>query len=394
VTPRIELIWSEDSDTYVTNGGAIRIQMTPHGTGAWADVLMLNGQATQAYLANIVSGNAYDVRIAGVRPSGAQSAWIELDSIVCGNALSATNLNAVAPAGTLLAATPSSGSSTIFVNPFTATVGTLTASCLPAGGVSLTGLTPQQLYFVYYVDSSFAGGAITPVATLNQADFFGKPGYYLIGQIVTPAYIGGGSGVRMAPSSYSSVGLAAVVNGPNAYDGNLSTEAQVGSYTNAPSAWSEGIFEGFPSSAVASGQQLFVSAFVNLIGSTTTPWAITASIGGGSKPAGQLGTLNPRGAWAATTAYALWDTFTEGGLTYLVVTGYTSGSSFGSTDQANCCVLLASGTGAVGTTLYAAALPTGLIANDVSVDVTVNVQTASIGSDIGTFVHPIEIYIQ
>jgi hypothetical protein len=398
VIPRIELTWTEDPDTYVTNGGSIRVQMTAHSAGAWADVLMLNGQAVEAFLANVVGGNAYDVRIAGVRPSGAQSAWVELDNIVCGNTIGSTNLTptsltVVAPPGTLTAATPLSGSSTIIVNPFTATVGTLSASCLSSGPVALTGLTPQQGYYVYYVDEGFAGGAITPIATASASDFIGKPGYYLIGSIVTPAYVAG-SGTRYAPSAYSNLGLAGVSNGADAYDGNLSTAAQISSYAYVPSAWAEGLFEGFPSTAVASGQELFVNATVNLIGSTTTPWAITASIGGGAKPSGQLGALNSRGAWAATTAYAQWDTFTEGGITYLVVAGYTSGSSFGSTDNANACILLASGTGAAAQTTYSVPLPSGLDATEVSVDATVNVQTATVGSPIGTFVLLSEIYIQ
>jgi hypothetical protein len=88
LTPRIELLWTEDADTYVTNGGTIRIQIEPAGSGYWHDVLLLSGQATQAFLGNVVSGQYYDVRIAGVRPSGAQSGWVEVDNILVGPPLS------------------------------------------------------------------------------------------------------------------------------------------------------------------------------------------------------------------------------------------------------------------------------------------------------------------
>lgn len=84
IVPRIELLWTADSDSYVTNGGSIRIQIAAHGSGYWQDVLLLNGQATQAFLGNVVSGQVYDVRIAGVRPNGAQSAWVEVDNIAAG----------------------------------------------------------------------------------------------------------------------------------------------------------------------------------------------------------------------------------------------------------------------------------------------------------------------
>jgi hypothetical protein len=289
----------------------------------------------------------------------------------------------------------------IIVDPFTATVGILLISCLPAGAASITGLTPQQLYYVYYVDQNFAGGAITPIATQNTADFVGKPGYYLIGAIITPAYA---ATPLHSPSNFSNFGPSAVSNSGNAYDGNLATHADV--YSDAyvaPAAWGEGLWGGFPIVPAGAGQNLNVNAAVVLEGSTTTPWAITASIGylsgidtisGGAKPVGQLGTLNARGAWAATTAYALWDTFTEGGLTYLVVAGYTSGLSFGATDYANTCVLLASGTGTAAQATYSAALATGMYINEISVDVTVNAQSASAGSLISTTVEIYEIYVQ
>jgi hypothetical protein len=52
-------------------------------------------------------------------------------------------------------------------------------------------------------------------------------------------------------------------------------------------------------------------------------------------PAGATGVINWRGAWAATTAYAKNDGFVEASNGYIVITAYTSGSTFGSTDTAN-----------------------------------------------------------
>ena len=50
--------------------------------------------------------------------------------------------------------------------------------------------------------------------------------------------------------------------------------------------------------------------------STTAAQALAAS------------TLNPRGAWAANTAYAVGDSFTNGGVSYVVASAFTSGSTF------------------------------------------------------------------
>ena len=74
--------------------------------------------------------------------------------------------------------------------------------CTPSPSI-LTGLNPSQLYFVYYVDPTFAGGTITPIATQNESNFLNLPGYFLIGSLVTPA-----ASARYQPSSYADVGTS------------------------------------------------------------------------------------------------------------------------------------------------------------------------------------------
>lgn len=391
VIPRIELTWTEPDDTYVQNGGSIEIQMCAHSSAAWQDVFIVGGQTTLAFLGNAVSGSAYDVRIRSVRANGATSVWVELDNIVCGAAFSATGTDAVAPAGTLVAATTGPTTSNILVLPFTAAIPGSSVACLPGGAVNLGGLSPQQLYFVYYIDPSFAGGAITPIATLNPNDFVAKPGYWLIGSILTPAYVS----LRYAPSGCSSVGSNAVAGPGNAYDGNLATFAQIaGVYSPSWGAgvWGEAIYSGFAAVASMSGQNLYVNASMFTPAGSTTEWAITAGLGGGAKPAGQLGALNSRGAWAATTAYAQWDYFTEAGATYLVVSAYTSSGTFGSTDIANCCLLLAQGTGTVAQATYSVPVPLGITLDEVSVDITTNEPPSGGLQIVGIWAY--EIYIQ
>jgi hypothetical protein len=61
--------------------------------------------------------------------------------------------------------------------------------------------------------------------------------------------------------------------------------------------------------------------------------------------------FNFRGAWAATTAYAAYDVVTNGGNTYVVTTGFTSGASFATTNLALMAQAGATGaTGAAGAT--------------------------------------------
>jgi hypothetical protein len=79
----------------------------------------------------------------------------------------------------------SAGVTTITVSPFTASVGSTVANCLPGGAYTISGLLPVTTYFVYYFDPAFQGGNITPIATSNNADYSNKTGYFYLGSIQT-----------------------------------------------------------------------------------------------------------------------------------------------------------------------------------------------------------------
>jgi hypothetical protein len=68
----------------------------------------------------------------------------------------------------------------------------------------------------------------------------------------------------------------------------------------------------------------------------TGPAGTTGATGatGATGPVGPAGsgTMNSRGAWAASTAYAVNDVYSYSGTAYVVTASYTSGSTFGSTD--------------------------------------------------------------
>jgi hypothetical protein len=76
---------------------------------------------------------------------------------------------------------------------FTAVIGNTTVTVNPSNypvGV----LSQGQLYWVYYIDPTLTGGAVTAIATQNSADFLNKPGYFFIDSVVTPVNSGGGGG--------------------------------------------------------------------------------------------------------------------------------------------------------------------------------------------------------
>jgi hypothetical protein len=186
VTPRALITWGAPPDILVTQ---VQIQYQAPGSD-WVDGGRPNVATGLSFITGLIAGHVYNFRIASVRgTNGAMSDWVEQDALTVSMTLSSfanTAVQSVAPAGTLSTAY-ASGFATITVQPFTAQYGQLSASCLSGAGTTLLGLAPATFMYVYYVDPTFAGGAIVPHATTNPLDFQGRVGYWLIGSIVTAA---------------------------------------------------------------------------------------------------------------------------------------------------------------------------------------------------------------
>ena len=202
-TPRALVKWGVPMDKLVTQ---IQIQYQPLASpSTWIDSStgLVAVDLLQAFVTGVVAGQVYNFRIRSVRGStAATSVWVEEDGLTISLTLSNfanSGLTPVAPAGTLTSQSLSIGTAQITVQPFTATYGALSASCLPSGPVVLTGYLPSQLYYVFYIDANFAGGAIALHVTQNTADFQNKIGYWLVGAIITAAD-GSGAGLgRYSP---------------------------------------------------------------------------------------------------------------------------------------------------------------------------------------------------
>jgi len=124
----------------------------------------------------------------------------------------------------------------------------------------ITGLTPDQTYYVYYIDKAWSGGNITPIATQASTDFSGKVSYYYLGTITTPA---GGSVYR--PTSYVDTGNGTTTNPQYAYDASPSSYAEL--YGNSTDGAGSGIkttvnctWEGFSSTTISAAKTLTVNA--------------------------------------------------------------------------------------------------------------------------------------
>jgi hypothetical protein len=231
VTPRVEVQWTTPLDILTTQI-QIQYQLVAGGVaGSWLNAGYADVSQNAFFVSGVVSGLVYNFRIRGIRgtTSGA-SVWVEVDGYTVSIILSVVTSTASAPSGTLIgeAFSPAgTGGAAVIVEPYTATYGTTPTAILPAGEYTISGLTQQLLYYVYYIDPTFAGGAITPIATTSQADYLGKVGYFFIGSIVTPLYSSGGVTARFRPTVFNDTGTRTTSNPATAYDGILSTYATV-----------------------------------------------------------------------------------------------------------------------------------------------------------------------
>jgi hypothetical protein len=192
-----------------------------------------------------------------------------------------------APAQTLSAQAVGSAAQ-ITVQGFEAKLNGQSVACTVAAPIG--GLNQSEAYFVYYVDLAFRGGVITPIATQDPSDFFGKVGFYQLrgpnpdGSITTP-----GASVMYRPSRFSDLGSNSTMSPSAAYDGNATTPATV-----AARWWTTGtsgplgptftyygvsgqcIWSGFP--AITLGAAVTLHCLVKCEASSPTPFSCSIAV--------------------------------------------------------------------------------------------------------------------
>ena len=307
VTPRVLVQWTDPLDIQVTE---VQIQYQQVGASSWIDAGSVAVGLGQGYVAGVVAGQQYNFQIRSIRYTGATSAWVQVNNYTVSITLSTLGQVGLDP-GALVGEAYSSTSGAILVEPFTADVGNFSVPILPTGFFTIStdgtiggaggDILPSKLYYVYYYDPTFAGGAITPIATTNPADFTGpsKVGNFLIGSIATPTYVSGGGGGGggggssiYRPSNYADVGSRSTQNPQDSYDGYSTDAATVsasvlpvyyppGVVSGSTTTFGECIWEDFPATTLSYSATLTVPVQVDLTGpGVSGTVTIKASIGG------------------------------------------------------------------------------------------------------------------
>lgn len=283
VVPRIEVQWNTPADIRVT---AIELQYQLVGATSWSDGGTVSVASNVAFIP-VVAGQAYNVRVRSIRTGNGNSSWVTVSGFTASLVLSVLSSSGVG-VGSLIGEAFSDGTAAIICLPFLAAVGSASVWVTPTPSTD-SGLLQGTLYYVYYIDPSFAGGAVTAIATTDPADFRGKVGYFLIDEIVTPSAptTSGGSGtagIRISPSSFHDIGTRTTSSADAAYDGNISSAASVSGVSRTLAHYPTGVditpittqgscvYDGFlPSSSTA-------DAVLTVVASSTITGAGTATV--------------------------------------------------------------------------------------------------------------------
>lgn len=179
------------------------------------------------------------------------------------------------------------GAALIYGSPFSAVIGNVALSYAPSN-YPLAVPVQGELYWVYFIDALFVGGAVTAIATQNQADFLNKAGYFLIDSVVTPM-VGSSGGTVYQPTTATVVGTRTVTNanGPclgGSGSANVSATANAAVGLPKRLASSTCNWDGFTSFVLTATATLKVTALVSISttggGSGSGSATLSATVGG------------------------------------------------------------------------------------------------------------------
>jgi hypothetical protein len=184
VTPRILATWVPPPDARVTQ---IQVQYEVHGSGIWLDAGAVDVATTSDYIAGVIVGTTYDVRIRSLANNGATSVWVETDNVtvVAPNSLQSTyTIDSGTIAGPYVLSQPSA--TEIDLAACTCSFGGLPPVNYSARTFTIPAPTAETAYYVTIADPTQQGeSAPTLAATCQTSDaLVGVQGHTYMGAIL------------------------------------------------------------------------------------------------------------------------------------------------------------------------------------------------------------------
>jgi hypothetical protein len=222
--------WTAPTGTGAAQIKSIIVEYKLHSSGTWEMADVVDASITSVKIDAVSEGSIYDVQVYSLSNAGSTSAIVQALSFTVG--ATASNYS-YRPLTNPLTATDAGASDTVSCAAFTMRVG---GNDVSISSGSVASLSRKTLYFIYYTDTSIAGGSVTFSASTTKETALASAGRFFVGSIYTPAAgspdtVGnndGGSGAQigdtwiMQPTIYSvanGVWLPVGINSTGTHDG-------------------------------------------------------------------------------------------------------------------------------------------------------------------------------
>ena len=203
--PRILATWIAPPDVRVTQI-QIQYQLDASPLNVWIDAGTVDVATTSAFIAGVVSGDTYNVRIRSLANSGATSVWVETDGCLVSapNSLQGTyTIDSGTIAGPYVLSQPIS--TEIDLVACTCSFGGLPPVNYSARALTITAPTVETAYYITIADPTQQGeSSATLTATCSTDDaLVGKQGHTYMGAILADP---DGGSVYVSPGGWPSPG--------------------------------------------------------------------------------------------------------------------------------------------------------------------------------------------
>lgn len=179
----IKADWTAPADEFVISGGRIHVEYKKAADSIYISGGTLAGATTECALAAVDDGTLYDVRIRAENSYGAVSGWVAGQHTPSGALLVSPNAS-YRPLTNPLTGTDAGATATVNIAAFTMRVA---GTDLSINSGAIASLAFATLYYIYYIDPDFNGGAITYGATTVKENAMAAVDRFFVGSILTPA---------------------------------------------------------------------------------------------------------------------------------------------------------------------------------------------------------------
>lgn len=292
---RLKVSWTLPADQFVLSGGFHDVYYRIVGAGAWTHHGRFDGVIDNVLIGNVAVGSSYEafVRSTNVNGVSADSSTSSSHTvtITLAGTVSGAAMRPYRPLSNPLTAHDAGSNITISIAAFTMRIEGFGDVAYNSG--SITALSYNTLYYIYYDDATAVGGTVSFIAATVKEDTLNNGARFFLGSIQTPRAGaqdtvgnndgGGGSKVGMVTvlgmtsvTPFNSGTGSSVSNPQRSFDGDMTTKSTLtilgnGTDGHASLLWTAppGILRNYTSAVLKIRRALTTNALGGSVGNPT-----------------------------------------------------------------------------------------------------------------------------